>query len=261
MRRTLMGISFAITAFVVTNIVLVVLIFVSGTEPALRDIGDGFAKADAIAKYADQRLAAAASGRPLPKPPEILASPQALEFGLATTMGYDVVLIGIVFGTAGLNLRGLVTLLGLDRFHYERVWVPIVAVAGTYLLVGIYATTMRRLGIDLLTPQSTVPDAVARAPLALTLAGLVAVVAAPLSEEVFFRGLIFGAFLRWGFWPAAIISALAFSLAHFDPGSIIPFTGVGVIMAWLYWRRGSLWDSITFHLLFNFTSFLLLATG
>ena len=29
-------------------------------------------------------------------------------------------------------------------------------------------------------------------------------------------------------------------------------------MAWLYWRRGSLWDSISFHFMFNFISFALL---
>jgi membrane protease YdiL (CAAX protease family) len=86
----------------------------------------------------------------------------------------------------------------------------------------------------------------------------VAVVAAPISEELFFRGFAFGGLLRWGYWPAAAVSALGFSLAHFDPGSVIPFFCIGLVMAWLYWRRGSLWDSITFHFLFNFISFALL---
>ena len=29
-------------------------------------------------------------------------------------------------------------------------------------------------------------------------------------------------------------------------------------MSWLYWRSGSLWDSIAFHALFNLLTFILL---
>ena len=260
-RRTLMGVAFAITAFVVTNIVFAVLIIVVGSEPMLRDVGDAFAKADSVAKYADQRLVAATNGQPLPKPPRILADLHTLELGFATTLFYETMLIAIVGGTSGRDLRGLATLLGLNRIPLERIWVPLVCVAGVYALVVVYAVVVKGLGIGFLEPQSTIPSAVAREPAALALAGVLAVIAAPLSEELFFRGLIFGGFLRWGFWPAALISGLAFSLAHFDPGSVIPFTGVGIIMAWLYWRRGCLWDSIIFHACFNFASFLLLASG
>jgi membrane protease YdiL (CAAX protease family) len=49
-----------------------------------------------------------------------------------------------------------------------------------------------------------------------------------------------------------------FSLVHFDPGSVLPFFGIGVLMAWLFWRRGSLWDAIMFHFLFNLLSFSIL---
>ena len=79
-----------------------------------------------------------------------------------------------------------------------------------------------------------------------------------LPEELFFRGFMFSGLLKWGFWPAAALSALMFALVHFDPGSLLPFFGIGVLMAWLYWRRGSLWDAIAFHFLFNALSFSIL---
>ena len=50
-----------------------------------------------------------------------------------------------------------------------------------------------------------------------------------------------------------------FSLVHFDPGSFIPFVGIALLIGWIYWRRGSLWDSIAFHFLFNATSFAIMA--
>ncbi len=121
-----------------------------------------------------------------------------------------------------------------------------------------YASAMSAIGPDILVPNSTVPSSVTRDGLAFALTGVAAVILAPLSEELFYRGFLFSGWLRLGFWPAGAITALLFALTHFDPGSIIPFWGVGMALAWLAWRRGSLWDSIALHFMFNGTSFLLL---
>jgi membrane protease YdiL (CAAX protease family) len=75
---------------------------------------------------------------------------------------------------------------------------------------------------------------------------------------VFFRGLVFGGLTRWGFWPAALLSGVLFAGVHFDPGSVIPFTALGVVMAWLFWSRRCLWDNVLFHVMFNGTSFAIL---
>jgi membrane protease YdiL (CAAX protease family) len=43
----------------------------------------------------------------------------------------------------------------------------------------------------------------------------VAVIAAPITEELMFRGLLLRTFMqRWSFWPAAIVSTLVFALFH-----------------------------------------------
>jgi membrane protease YdiL (CAAX protease family) len=52
-------------------------------------------------------------------------------------------------------------------------------------------------------------------PLGVTALFLLAVVAAPLTEEFMFRGLLLRTFMRrWSFWPAALTSAAIFGLFH-----------------------------------------------
>src|SRR5690606_24666955 len=114
-----------------------------------------------------------------------------------------------------------------------------------YLGVGIYGALAEAFGPDELVPESTVPSTVTRDTAALVFAGVAAVIIAPFSEELLFRGLFLGGLLRWGFWPAAAISALLFSAIHLDPGSLVPFFGIGLVLAWLAWRRGSLLDAIS----------------
>ena len=95
----------------------------------------------------------------------------------------------------------------------------------------------------------------------LVLTAIVTLIGAPISEEVFFRGLTFSGLSRWGFWPAALVSGASFSLVHFDPGSFLPFSAIGVLICWIYWRRRSLGDAIAFHFIFNATSFAILVAS
>jgi membrane protease YdiL (CAAX protease family) len=95
---------------------------------------------------------------------------------------------------------------------------------------------------------------------------LLAVVAAPLVEELFFRGCVFRSLRdRRGFPLAAIVSALLFGLVHYVPGpwqdtlllmTIMVFTGFG--LAWFYDRRGNLVASIAAHATFNTIGLILI---
>jgi membrane protease YdiL (CAAX protease family) len=88
---------------------------------------------------------------------------------------------------------------------------------------------------------------------------LAVVVAAPLGEEVFFRGFLFGSLRgRMGFAPAAAISATAFALFHVTPLLVVLMFFVGVALAWLYERRGSLVAPIGAHAMFNVIGYTLL---
>lgn len=225
------------------------------------DAGDIFDKTARVAEYADERLAAAASGRELPGPPRLLADQPTLQFALAMTLVTQALALGIVGIATKQSFTGLMRALGLDRFPATGAWRPALAVGGAYAMVVLYAIGADAVGIDLLKPQSTVPSEITRDHLTLSIAAAVTLVGAPFSEELFFRGLVFSGFSKWGFWPGAVVSAFLFTTFHLDPGSFIPFAIIGVVMAWLFWSRGTLWDAIMFHFLFNATSFAFLAWG
>ncbi len=89
---------------------------------------------------------------------------------------------------------------------------------------------------------------------------LVALLIGPLCEEIFFRGLLFGALRRqWPFWAAAGLSTLIFAVAH---GPIAGWTlatvlfwmeiaAGGFIAAYAYELTGTLFAPLIMHMLFN----------
>jgi membrane protease YdiL (CAAX protease family) len=93
-----------------------------------------------------------------------------------------------------------------------------------------------------------------------------ALLVAPAAEELFFRGLLYRALRsRSGAVPAAVVSALAFGLAHLsrgDPaGSVVPVTVaicLGLGLALLYERRGNLVAPLAAHEAFNAIGVLVL---
>ncbi|NIA67347.1 CPBP family intramembrane metalloprotease [Pelagibius litoralis] len=85
----------------------------------------------------------------------------------------------------------------------------------------------------------------------IAMIGLVGVLV-PLTEEVLFRGLLFPLLRRrFSFLPAALVSAVCFSLLHFIPPLIPAFILMGLILAAAREYSGSLWPPIIIHGLFN----------
>jgi membrane protease YdiL (CAAX protease family) len=77
-------------------------------------------------------------------------------------------------------------------------------------------------------------------------------VLAPVAEEVLFRGVIFtGLVQRMPLALAAGLSGLIFGIAHLDFWSILPLSVIGVGLALLYYRTGSLWPNIVAHATVN----------
>ena len=142
-------------------------------------------------------------------------------------------------------------------------WTPVVVLLGAYFVLAVYVAIMEVSGLSDLTPQSTLPEDVFDSPFTLPLAGVLALLAAPLAEETFFRGFLFpGLRNRLGTLRAALASSLLFAALHFNVGSIIPFTIIGMLLAWAYVVSGSLWMAIAAHFAFNAISFVIsVATG
>lgn len=258
-REAFTGLGIQVGVFLLSSVVVLLLIRAVGSEPVLQNAGDIFELSGRVVEYADERLRAAARGDELPEPPTLLTDFVSLRIALATTVLFQLVTIASVMVVTRRGPGELVRLLRFDEFTSTR-WGRAAGLTFlAYVGVVAWAVFANAFLPDFFVPESTVPSGVARDPGSLALAGLAAVIMAPLAEEIFYRGLLFGGFLKWGFWPAAVVSSAIFSAVHLDPGSVVPFLGVGIALCWVYWRGGRLWDAIAFHCFFNSTSFAILA--
>jgi len=74
----------------------------------------------------------------------------------------------------------------------------------------------------------------------------------PLVEEIYFRGLLFRwLHNRWGLYTGLLVSALTFGALHGDWIWAVATAVLGVLLAFVYWRSGSIWTSITLHATYN----------
>ncbi|MBX7158646.1 MAG: CPBP family intramembrane metalloprotease [Verrucomicrobiae bacterium] len=81
---------------------------------------------------------------------------------------------------------------------------------------------------------------------------LLAVILAPLSEEILFRGFLYAWFKSfWPRWLALFITAILFSAMHQHLPVFLPLMFLGIFLGLLYELTGSLWTNIGLHALFN----------
>ncbi|MFQ5653317.1 MAG: lysostaphin resistance A-like protein [Planctomycetota bacterium] len=85
----------------------------------------------------------------------------------------------------------------------------------------------------------------------------VAVVGAPLLEEILFRAITF----RWlarrlGTGMGVLLSSLIFGLVHLNLAAFLPVTLLGAILALLYHRTGNLWSPVALHGAYNLCQLL-----
>ncbi len=81
--------------------------------------------------------------------------------------------------------------------------------------------------------------------------GAVVTIAAPIAEEIFFRGYLFGALRNWrGLWPAALLSGALFAGVHAGSSAnefLLPLAVLGAGLCILYAKTGSLYPPIMLH--------------
>ena len=74
----------------------------------------------------------------------------------------------------------------------------------------------------------------------------------PVLEEILFRGAITKALLQqYNPTKAILISALLFGVFHINPAQILPAFLIGILLAWTYYKTGSLIPCILMHVLNN----------
>ena len=88
---------------------------------------------------------------------------------------------------------------------------------------------------------------------------VLAVILAPLAEELFFRGWLFTAIRPWaGFAPTLIVTSACFALAHWErthlyAAAVFP---VGLLLGYVRERSGSVRATILMHALYNANALL-----
>ena len=75
----------------------------------------------------------------------------------------------------------------------------------------------------------------------------------PAIEEIFFRGFAYKTFrMSWGVGRGMVVSALIFAVLHMNVVAFLPIFMLGLLLAYLYERTGSLVPCMTVHMLHNF---------
>jgi membrane protease YdiL (CAAX protease family) len=185
-----------------------------------------------------------------------------------STLVFDIFLVGMVLwvvhrkgaGLRQLGFRGPKRSIIADWGPWPGMLIlVVVAYFGAIASVSFYSLAAEAVGLDQLLPSQQLPDSFFDHAGVIAITGLSVVFGAPLAEEIFFRGFLFGGLRAYLRLPlAALATGLLFSLAHGDPGLIIPFTMVGAILAFTYERSGTLLAPISVHFIFNGISFLVL---
>lgn len=130
------------------------------------------------------------------------------------------------------------------------IWSACFGTAAGVLFLVLYISGINALKLV----RSPLPSS----PLQIIIFFLVGGVIGPVGEEIFFRGIIYGFFRRWGVSVAISISTLLFVVSH-QVGSNLPIIQIvgGVLFAVAYEKEKSLMVPITIHILGNLALFSL----
>ena len=202
--------------------------------------------------------AQATAGRAAPPGPPsgLLMVLQSLLF-----QGLVVVFVGGVLVRRGISLRAA---FGIARHDIGRrirqgLGMYIVSVPPVIVCLLLTRVALQGMGLEA-KPQTVIRFFTADYALALRVYFLfVGVVAAPLAEEVLFRGIL----LPWlgrrvGPVVAAVAVSILFAALHFNLASFPALTAFGLVLAIAYYRSGALLVPITAHALFNAVNLALL---
>jgi membrane protease YdiL (CAAX protease family)/uncharacterized RDD family membrane protein YckC len=173
---------------------------------------------------------------------------------LATQALFDGMLVAVAIGMASswrFSLKEALSRLGLKGFEGS-------AFGWMFLVLGLYYAGALLFSALVLKPdQEDIGKelGVCNPGIGIAIFAVLAIVVlAPVAEEIFFRGFFFaGLRTRWSLWPSALLSGAIFGLVHAPTGptAAIPLAGLGVGLAWLYNKTGSIYPCMLAHFLNN----------
>jgi membrane protease YdiL (CAAX protease family) len=165
----------------------------------------------------------------------------------------------LILGTEYLYL-----LLAVFAFMYREKWIPKLKTATlTHLLIygvcgGVFAVVIQsawgliqRYLFQVVPYSIHTNNLVSSAQTNLKMVILICVVC-PILEEIIFRKILFEFFNRKiGIVGAAFISALLFSLIHFDFANIATYILIGLVFSLIYIKSKNLMNSMVSHMVMN----------
>jgi uncharacterized protein len=169
---------------------------------------------------------------------------------LATAIGFLLVPMAIAAQRGAATMREVLARLGLRRFRPSTGLKWTAAAIGAYLLFAFLYSALVTV-----PEQEDIADGFGPIPVQI----LLIVVAAPVSEEICFRGMLFGGLReRLPRLLAALLAGLIFGGLHALTGvtAVPPLIFFGFVLALLYERTGSVWPCILLHMLNNSVALL-----
>ncbi|HWF51810.1 MAG TPA: type II CAAX endopeptidase family protein [Solirubrobacteraceae bacterium] len=150
---------------------------------------------------------------------------------------------------------------GFRRASLARVlWMLPLAAAVYFAATAAYASLLGLHGSEQLPKGLGSPSDTA----AMIGVGVFVTVIAPICEEFFFRGFIFGQLRSWlnsrtwGPWVAAIVTGFLFGAAHTGSAAakyLLPLAFLGFLLCLLRWKTGSLYPGMALHSINNSLAF------
>jgi len=171
---------------------------------------------------------------------------------LGTARFLEIILISLILvktgkGVSSIGLASSQIMPGLRRGFIWSAGFGIVAFL-TYLILYVAGVNA------LILIQSRLPAKPGEIILFFFIAGMLG----PVGEEIFFRGILYGFFRRWGTLSAVTLSTLLFVAAHStSQGLLFPQVVGGIVFALAYEVEGNLLVPITIHVLGNIAIFSL----
>ncbi len=143
--------------------------------------------------------------------------------------------------------------LGFGKFKWETLGIGCGLLIAAYSIIIVHNIILYFLGVDTQGEEIMKIFTQLDSPVWFF---IVAVVMAPIVEEVFFRGFLFQGFRqRYGWITAMLLSSAIFALAHMDLVALIPTFILGIVLAYMYHRSNSVWPGVILHFLVNALGF------
>ncbi len=166
----------------------------------------------------------------------------------------------------GLRFDNFLANLGLGIIGYAVIFLAIVI--GATIIIAILAMIGGLLKVDLIEiyqRMNTTPPLIKEiisahsSPLDIAILLIVTSLFAPISEELFLRGMVYPALkVKVDKRMAMFLSALIFAAMHLNIFAFIPLTILGIGLAYLYERTGSLLSPMVVHSLQNIVATMLI---